>query len=93
VFQPFDHQKKVAKFYWATPELIQKAIAASQKAKVDWERTPMSDRMQLFLNVADQLSTVHRADMNAATMLGQAKTLIQVDRYLPVRSPVNLTRE
>ena len=23
---PFDHQKKIAKYYWATPELIQKAI-------------------------------------------------------------------
>ena len=23
---PFDHQKKIAKYYWATPDLIQKAI-------------------------------------------------------------------
>ena len=23
---PFDHQKKIAKYYWATPEHIQKAI-------------------------------------------------------------------
>ena len=29
--QPHDHQKKIAKFYWATPELINQAIETSLK--------------------------------------------------------------
>ena len=77
LFQPFDHNKKVAKFYWATPELVQKAIATSLEAKKEWERVPLQDRMDLFLKVADQMANEYRADLNATTMLGQAKTVIQ----------------
>lgn len=76
--QPHDHQKKVAKFYYATPELVAKAIETSMKAKAEWERVPLQERMDLFLKVADQISGQYRADMNASTMLGQAKTIIQV---------------
>jgi acyl-CoA reductase-like NAD-dependent aldehyde dehydrogenase len=55
-FQPHDHQKKVAKFYYATPDLLSKAIEASLEAKKEWNRVPIEDRMKLFLNVADQVS-------------------------------------
>ena len=75
--QPFDHEKKVAKFYWATPELVAKAIETSLEAKKEWERVPLQDRMDLFLKVADQMANEYRADLNATTMLGQAKTVIQ----------------
>lgn len=77
-FQPHDHQKKVAKFYYATPELVNKAIETSMEAKKEWERVPLQDRMDLFLKVADQCANEYRADLNATTMLGQAKTIIQV---------------
>ena len=61
IFQPFDHNKKVAKFYWATPELVQKAISTSLEAKKEWERVPLQDRMDLFLKVADQMANEYRA--------------------------------
>ena len=32
---PHDHQKKVAKFYWATPELVQLSIDTALAAKKD----------------------------------------------------------
>jgi 1-pyrroline-5-carboxylate dehydrogenase len=70
----------VAQFYAATPELIQKAIDVSQQAKTEWDRVPINDKIKLFLRVADEMATVHRADLNATTMLGQSKTIIQV-RY------------
>jgi 1-pyrroline-5-carboxylate dehydrogenase len=70
----------VAKFYSATPELILKAIEVSQQAKVEWDRVPVNEKIKLFLRVADEMATVHRADLNATTMLGQAKTVIQVYR-------------
>ena len=75
---PHDHSKKVAKFYWATPDLVQKSIDTALAAKADWEKVPIDDKIKLFLKVADEISTTYRADLNATTMLGQSKTIIQV---------------
>jgi len=76
---PHDHQKKVAKFYWATPELINKAIDTSLKAKVEWENVPIDEKIDMFRKVSDDMSTKYRAMLNATTMLGQAKTVIQAE--------------
>jgi len=76
---PHNHSKKVAKFYYATPELVQKAITTSLEAKKEWERVPLEDRMQMYLRVADQMAGEYRADLNATTMLGQAKTVVQAE--------------
>ena len=78
---PHNHQKKIAKFYYATPELVTKAIETSLEAKKEWEKVPLDDRMKLFLKVADDMAGKYRADLNATTMLGQAKTVIQVLIY------------
>ena len=75
---PHNHQKKIAKFYYATPELVTKAINTSLEAKKEWEKVPLDERMKLFLKVADEMAGQYRADLNATTMLGQAKTVIQV---------------
>jgi len=76
---PHDHQKKLAKFYWATPELVHKGIETSLAAKADWEKVPINDKIDLFLRVAEQMATTFRADLNATTMLGQGKTIIQAE--------------
>jgi len=76
---PHNHSKKVAKFYYATPELVTKAINTSLEAKKEWERVPLEDRMQMYLRVADQMANEYRADLNATTMLGQAKTVVQAE--------------
>jgi len=76
---PHDHQKKVAKFYWATPELVKKSIDTALAAKADWEKVPINDKIQMFLKVSDQMADIYRADLNATTMLGQAKTIIQAE--------------
>jgi len=76
---PHNHEKKLAKFYYATPELVTKAITTSLEAKKEWERVPLDERMKLFLKVADEMAGKYRADLNATTMLGQAKTVIQAE--------------
>jgi len=76
---PHDHQKKIAKFYWATPELINKAIDVSLKAKVEWEKVPINDKIEMFMKVSDDMANKYRAQLNAATMLGQSKTAIQAE--------------
>lgn len=77
----------MAKFYEATPDLVAKAIQASLEAKKEWEQVSLDERMKLFLKVADLMATKYRAELNATTMLGQSKTVIQVRRmrWLPSR--------
>ena len=53
LLQPHNHSKKVAKFYYATPELVNKAIDSSLEAKKEWEKVPLDDKFKLFLDVAD----------------------------------------
>jgi len=76
---PFEHQRKIAKFYYATPELVNKAIETGLEAKKEWERVPLQQRMDLYLKVADRMAGEFRQDLNATTMLGQAKTVIQAE--------------
>ena len=52
-------------------------------------QVPLQERMELFLRVADIMATKKRADLNATTMLGQSKTIIQVHSY-DVMEHVNL---
>ncbi|KAL8601877.1 hypothetical protein ACOMHN_020612 [Nucella lapillus] len=84
--RPFDHQKKVATFYYATPDLLKKgidllkkAIASCMKARKDWERRPLEERCQIFLKAADLMATKYRMDLLATTMLGQAKNIVQAE--------------
>lgn len=44
---------RVAKFYYATPELVQKAIDVGMAARVDWERVPLADKFDMWLKVTD----------------------------------------
>lgn len=76
---PFDHKKKLAKYYWATPDIISKAIDVSQKRRAEWERVPLKERIDIFLKAADLVSDKYRYDLNASTMLGQSKTIIQAE--------------
>ncbi|UYV81967.1 hypothetical protein LAZ67_21000244 [Cordylochernes scorpioides] len=77
--QPFDHSKEIAKYYWATPELVQKAIDTALAAREEWERVPLQRKVEMFLKAGDLVSTKYRMELNAATMLGQGKTAIQAE--------------
>ncbi|KAG8186488.1 hypothetical protein JTE90_009243 [Oedothorax gibbosus] len=76
---PFDHQKKIAQYHWATAEMISQGIIESQTAREKWEKTPLSERIKLFLKAADLVSGKYRMDLNATTMLGQGKNIIQAE--------------
>ena len=90
---PHDYQEKIAKFYWATPELVKLAVDTSLGAKNDWAEVPVNNKMDMFLMdwdkvlvknrmdmffiVADQMTGEYIADKNAIIMLGQVKIIIQ----------------
>lgn len=76
---PHAHGKKIAKYYYASEKTIQKAIDTSVAAQVKWDRTPLEERVKMWERAADYMATKHRHTLNAATMLGQSKTVIQAE--------------
>jgi len=74
---PHDHAHVLAEYHTAGPEHIQQAIAASNAARLEWAAWPWEDRAAVLLRAAELLATSWRATVNAATMLGQSKTVFQ----------------
>src|SRR5829696_8683871 len=76
---PHDHGHVLAEYHAAGPEHIAQAIAAAAKARRDWAAWPWEDRAAVMLRAAELLATSWRATLNAATMLGQSKTVFQAE--------------
>ncbi|XP_067618824.1 delta-1-pyrroline-5-carboxylate dehydrogenase, mitochondrial-like [Eurosta solidaginis] len=80
-YQVMPHSKntKVAKYYYADSNTIEEAIRASAKKQKEWDRTPLTKRIEIWERAADLMSKKYRADLLATTMLGQSKTVIQAE--------------
>jgi 1-pyrroline-5-carboxylate dehydrogenase len=76
---PFNHRHVLADWHVAEPRHIQQAIKAALDARREWSTWPLEDRAAVLLRAAELLSTSWRATLNAATMLGQAKTVFQAE--------------
>lgn len=76
---PHDHKHVLAECHELKAEQIREAVQSSQKARKEWAALPWEERAGVFLKAADLLSTTYRARMNAATMLGQSKTVHQAE--------------
>ena len=76
---PHDHGHILARYHKAGPEEIRQAVAAALAAWPDWSRSPWQERVAISLKAAELAAKQHRADLNAATMLGQSKTVHQAE--------------
>jgi 1-pyrroline-5-carboxylate dehydrogenase len=76
---PHEHRHVLAEVHRGNAEHVQQAIDAAREAWHDWSRTPWEDRAAIFLRAAELLSGPWRATLNAATMLGQSKTVHQAE--------------
>ncbi|KAF6213800.1 hypothetical protein GE061_011522 [Apolygus lucorum] len=76
---PHNHQKTLAKFYYASPDQLQKAIKCASEAQKCWDAVPLRERIKIWLKAADLMAGKYRQELNAATMLGQSKTAIQAE--------------
>ena len=76
---PHDHHHVVGTWHKATPALVNKAIDAALAAHKEWSRWSLDDRAAVFLKAAELLTTSWRDTINAATMLGQSKTVFQAE--------------
>jgi 1-pyrroline-5-carboxylate dehydrogenase len=79
VRMPSDHSTLLANVHQATATDAAEAIDAALQAKADWAATPFDERAAIFLRAAELLSGPKRALLNAATMLGQGKTVQQAE--------------
>jgi 1-pyrroline-5-carboxylate dehydrogenase len=76
---PHDHRHVLADWHKASPKHVEKAIAAAREARTEWSNWAWEDRAAVFLKAAELLATTWRATLNAATMLGQSKTVFQAE--------------
>jgi len=76
---PFDHGHVLADYHLASPEHVQQAIDAALAARKEWANWPWEDRAAVILKAAELLTTTWKSTLNAATMLGQAKTVYQAE--------------
>ena len=79
VVQPHNRHHVLATMCNSTQDDARAAVAAAKQAAPDWRRTSFDDRAAIFLKAADLLGGPWRATLNAATMLGQSKTVIQAE--------------
>ena len=76
---PHDHRHVLADWHAADAAHVGEAIDAAASAAHAWSRWPLEERAAVFLRAADLLATTWRATLNAATMLGQSKTVQQAE--------------
>src|SRR5919198_2121737 len=76
---PHDKEHVLADVHQGHAEHVQQAIDAAAKAWEEWSRWPWEDRAAVFLRAAELLAGPWRDTLNAATMLGQSKTVHQAE--------------
>ena len=76
---PHDKEHVLADVHQGGADEVQQAIDAAGKAWEDWHRWPWEERAAVFLRAAELLAGPWRDTMNAATMLGQSKTVHQAE--------------
>ncbi|MBX7119347.1 MAG: L-glutamate gamma-semialdehyde dehydrogenase [Gemmatimonadaceae bacterium] len=76
---PHKHGHVTATYHKAGPEHVRQAIEASAQAWKEWSEWTWEQRASVFLKAADLLAGPWRDTLNAATMLGQSKTVFQAE--------------
>ncbi|MEO7174605.1 MAG: L-glutamate gamma-semialdehyde dehydrogenase [Saprospiraceae bacterium] len=76
---PHEHSHVLGHYYKGTGKDVEKAISAARKASEQWANMAWQDRAAIFLKAAELMAGPYRARMNAATMLGQSKSVYQAE--------------
>jgi 1-pyrroline-5-carboxylate dehydrogenase len=76
---PHKHAHVLADWHKAGAKEVRQAIRAAAAARRDWANWRWEDRAAVFLRAAELLTTTWRHTLNAATMLGQSKTVFQAE--------------
>jgi 1-pyrroline-5-carboxylate dehydrogenase len=76
---PHRHTLELAESRMATKTDVGRAVDAALAAHHDWSNAPWSTRASVFLRAADLLAGPFRDRLNAATILGQSKSVHQAE--------------
>jgi 1-pyrroline-5-carboxylate dehydrogenase len=79
IVQPHNHRHVVGQLGNATEEDVAAAIDSARQAAPAWRALSFDDRAAIFLRAADLLAGPWRATVNAATILGQSKSVYQAE--------------
>lgn len=79
VVAPHDHRRVLGTLREATPGEVEEAVDAALAAGPGWRELSFDDRAAIFLRAAELLTGPWRDRLNAATMLGQSKTVYQAE--------------
>lgn len=76
---PHDHKHVIGRYSKASKSDVILAIENALEAKSKWNLIPWTSRATIFLKAAALISGPYRSKINAATMLGQSKTIYQAE--------------
>ncbi|MEJ5262910.1 MAG: aldehyde dehydrogenase family protein [Ignavibacterium sp.] len=76
---PHNHSHILGVYHKASKKEVDMAIEAALEARKEWSEMPWEHRVSVFLKMAELLAGPWRATLNAATMLGQSKTVHQAE--------------
>src|ERR1700716_2076191 len=76
---PHRHELVVGEHAVGGTKEVAAAIDAALRARHDWAATPYTERAAVFLRAASMLAGPYRDTINAATMLGQSKNVMQAE--------------
>jgi 1-pyrroline-5-carboxylate dehydrogenase len=79
VVAPHRHEQVLADVSAAGERHVRDAIDAAARARRDWAALPQADRSAVFLRAAELLAGPWRDTLNAATILGQSKSVYQAE--------------
>ena len=76
---PHNHSHILGVYHKASKKEVEMAIESALEARKEWSEMPWEHRVSIFLKMAELLAGPWRATLNAATMLGQSKTVHQAE--------------
>lgn len=76
---PQDHQHTLGYYHKGNKQHVDDAINSCLKARAEWANLPWEQRASIFLKAADLLAGPYRDKINAATMIGQSKNVMQAE--------------
>jgi len=76
---PHDHKHLLGYFYRSSKQHVSDAIEAALASRQQWQNLAWEQRASIFLKAADLIAGPYRAELNAATMLGQSKNVYQAE--------------
>ncbi|MDX9929321.1 MAG: L-glutamate gamma-semialdehyde dehydrogenase [Bacteroidales bacterium] len=79
IHPPHDRKHLLGHYHRGDKTHVEMAISAALEARREWAGTPWKQRASIFLRAASLVSGPYRQVLNAATMLGQSKTIHQAE--------------